>query len=168
MRRIRVDDALAAIPAGAYVEVFQHESRGSKNAGPQFALAGVLGSDDLASAIAGEEIAVIATADGLTTGLIVATAQFVTVTSSVATKQISLPAAIAGKKLTIVGPTNGCELISVVAGDKVNTVVVGATNEAALVAGTVYTLIYDGTDNWVMTGIDALGAVETPVVPNAL
>ena len=114
MRRIRVDDALAAIPAGAYVEVFQHESSGSKNAGPQFALAGVLGSDDLADVIAGNSVAVIATADGLTTGLIPATAEHVTVTSSVATKQISLPAAVAGKRIRITGPVNGCDLISAV------------------------------------------------------
>ncbi len=116
----------------------------------------------------GDSDAVVATVDGLTTGLIPAAARFVTVTSSVATKQISLPAAIGGKDLQILGPANGCELISVVAGDKVNTVVVGATNEAALVAGTLYTLHYDGVDNWIMDGLDGLGAVETPVIPDTM
>jgi hypothetical protein len=111
---------------------------------------------------------VIATADGLTTGLIDATADFVSITSDTATKQVSLPAAVTGKKLTLLCPAVGCELISVVAADKVNNVVVGATNEAALVAGTTYSLTYDGVDNWIMTGLTALGAVETPVVPDAL
>lgn len=111
---------------------------------------------------------VIATVGGATTGLIPATAHFAQVTSSVSTKQVSLPAAVAGKQLYIFCETNGCELISAVAGDKVNNVVVGATNEAALVAGTLYSLVYDGTGNWVMTGLTNLGVVETPVVPNAL
>jgi hypothetical protein len=74
-----------------------------------------------------------------------------------------------GKELRLHCAATGCELISAVAGDKVNNVVVGATNEAALVAGTVYTLRYvASTTNWVMTGLTALGAVETPVIPDAL
>ena len=113
--------------------------------------------------------AVVATADGLTTGLIPATAHYAQVTSSVATKQVSLPAAVDGKHLYIMCFTNGCELISAVAADKVNDVVVGATNEGALVANTLYSLTYTNDDgNWVMTGLDKLGAVETPVVPDAL
>ena len=104
--------------------------------------------------------AVTATADGLTTGLISATSEYVTVTSDDATKQVSLPAAVAGKKMKITVPATGCELISAVAGDKINGVVVGATNEAALTAGNVYNLEYDGTDNWIMTS-------EATVVPDA-
>ena len=125
-------------------------------------------SVELAAAIAGNSVGITATTGGGTTGLIVATAEHVSVTTDSGDKQISLPAAVAGKRIRITGPTNGCELISVVAGDKVNTVVVGATNEAALVAGSLYTLEYDGVDNWIMTGTDALGAVETPVVPDSL
>ena len=80
-----------------------------------------------------------------------------------------LPAAVDGKVLRIHVAATGCELISAVATDKVNNVVVGATNEAALVAGTVYTLRYVASaDNWVMDGLTALGAVETPVIPDAL
>ena len=111
---------------------------------------------------------VIATTGGGTTGLIDAEASFVGITSDNANKQISLPAAIAGKKLTLFCAATGCELISAVAADKVNNLVVGATNEAALVAGTLYRLTYDGVDNWVMLGNIATGAVEAPVVPNIL
>jgi len=169
MRRIRTDNTLAAIPAIGHVEVFQPRKNASKNAAPQgMALSLLAPAADLASAIAGNSVAVTATADGLTTGLIPATAEHVSVTSAGATLQLSLPAAVAGKRIRITGPTNGCELISAVAGDKVNNVVVGATNEAALVAGTLYTLEYDGVDNWIMSGLTALGAVETPVIPNSL
>jgi len=116
----------------------------------------------------GSSEAITATVGGGTTGLISATTDLAVVTSSVATKQVSLPAAVGGKKLQIFCAANGVELISAVAGDKVNNKVVGATNEAALVAGTLYSLEYTGTDNWVMQGLTALGAVETPVVPDAL
>jgi hypothetical protein len=112
--------------------------------------------------------AIVATTGGATTGLISADTTFANVTTDSINKQVSLPAAVAGKKLKILVAATGCELISVVAADKVNSVVVGATNEAALVAGTTYSLEYDGTDNWVMSGLTALGAVETAVVPDTL
>lgn len=117
---------------------------------------------------AGSSVAVTATTGGGTTGLIPATAHFVSITSDSADKQVSLPAAVAGKRIVLFCAATGCELISAVAADKVNGVVVGATNEAALVAGTMYTCRYDGVDNWVMDGLDANGVVETPVVPDAL
>ena len=126
-------------------------------------------SVELAAMIAGNTTAVTATVGGGTTGLIPATAEHVTVTSDTATKQISLPAAVAGKRIRITqSGAENVELISVVAGDKVNNVTVGATNEALLVKTSLYTLEYDGTDNWVMQGLTNLGAVETPVVPDAL
>jgi hypothetical protein len=112
--------------------------------------------------------AIVATTGGATTGLISAATEFANVTTDSINKQISLPAAVEGKKLKILVAATGCEMISVVAGDKVNTVVVGATNEAALVAGTTYSLEYDGTDNWIMTGLTAAGAVETEVTPDSL
>jgi len=98
---------------------------------------------------------------------ILADTTFVTVTSSVATKIVNLPAAVTGKQIQVFCGANGCELRSDVAADKVNNVVVGATNEAALIAGTLYSLRYN-SGNWVMTGLTALGAVEAPVVPNAV
>lgn len=112
--------------------------------------------------------AVTATTGGGTTGLIPATANFVTVTSDSADKQISLPAATIGKQITIKVGSTGCELISAVAAHKVNNVVVGATNEAALTANNTYLLQYVDTNTWIMTGWTNLGAVQTAVVPDAL
>lgn len=178
MKRVHESQKVATAPAGACVELHlpgQWSTGDPKeaflpvsNLGTAAATAAV--AADLAEQVAGgTTTAVTATVDGLTTGLIPATAQHVEVTSDTATKQISLPAATNGKKLTIRVIATGCELISAVATDKVNNVVVGATNEAALVAGTLYTLQYvEAVDNWVMTGLTALGAVETPVVPDIL
>jgi hypothetical protein len=170
MRRVPTDDNLAAVPVGGLIEICQDsQSSGSDNASEQFIDASLIGSAAAIDTLNYSETeTVVAIAGGGTTGLITATSEYVTVTSDGATKAVSLPAAVAGKRMKIVVPSTGCELISVVAGDKVNNVVVGATNEAALVAGTVYSLEYDGTDNWVMTGLTALGAVESPVVPDAL
>lgn len=112
-------------------------------------------------------VAVTATANGLTTGLIPATANFVTVTSANADHQISLPAATVGKTMTIKVGSTGCELIAVTAADKVNNVVVGATNEAALTANCTYYLQYVAANTWIMMGWTNLGAVETAIVPDA-
>lgn len=175
MRVKRIENVLAALPADGFVEVFTES--GTPESSPEFVAASLLGTAAAATAVANdltEQIAggtttdVTATADGLTTGLIPATAQHVEVTSDDATKQVSLPAATNGKVITIRVIATGCELISAVAGDKVNNVVVGATNEAALVAGTLYRLQYvEATENWIMQGLTALGAVETAVIPDA-
>jgi hypothetical protein len=113
-----------------------------------------------------------ATTGGGTTGLIPASAQFVAVTSDSADKQISLPAATVGKTIRGFIGTNGCEVISAVAADKINDVVVGATNEAALVANTLFVFTYTHTNNWLLTTYDIKGEVNvdgiTPVVPDAL
>ena len=168
MRRVRLDDALAAIPTGGYVEICQDEHN-ADSSNDQYAPVSLLATAAQIDAIQlGGRSAIVATTGGATTGLIPADALFAEVTTDSIDKQISLPAAVAGKSLYIFVNATGCELISVVAGDKVNNVVVGATNEAALVALTLYSLVYDGVDNWVMTGLTQLGAVETPVVPNAL
>jgi hypothetical protein len=175
MKRVPTGNQLASIPSGALVELFQDQSiSASDDAGPQFAASTLFGTAqealDIAEQIAGGTTTdVTATADGLTTGLIPATAQHVEVTSGDATHIVTLPAATNGKRITIRVIATGCELRSAVAGDKVNNVVVGATNEAALVAGTLYDLQYvEATVNWVMTGLTALGAVETPVIPDAV
>jgi hypothetical protein len=149
---------LSAVPADAYVEVLVDE-RGSKDSKPQYIPV---------NALTASPTAVTATAGGGTTGLIPANASFVSITSSVATKAVSLPAAIGGKTLYLFCAVNGCEVVSAVAADKLNGVVIGVTNEAPLTAGTLYKLVYDGVDNWVCTGVDASGAVEAPITPNAL
>jgi hypothetical protein len=113
-------------------------------------------------------VAVTATTGGATTGLIPATANFVTVTSDSVNKQISLPAATIGKQIMIQVGATACELISAVAAHKVNNVTVGATNEAALTATNTYQLMYVAANTWIMTGWTNLGAVQTAVIPDAL
>ena len=112
--------------------------------------------------------AVTATTGGGTTGLIPAGASFVVVTSDDANKQIKLPAATVGDRIRILVGATGCELISAVAGHKVNDVVVGATNEAALVATSLYDCQYVATNLWVVIGYTKLGAVAAALVPDAL
>lgn len=112
--------------------------------------------------------AVTATTGGGTTGLIPAGASFVTVTSDSAAKQISLPAATVGDHIWIKVGATGCELISSVASHKVNDVVVGATNEAALTADSLYSCRYVAADTWIVVGFTKLGAVEAALVPDPL
>ncbi len=160
MRRTNVKArTLSAIPEGAFVEILRDARSSGSESKPQYASF---------NAMQNNNSAVIATVGGGTTGLIPSNASFVSITSSVATKQVSLPAATAGKILRLLCLVNGCEVISAVAADKLNTVVIGATNEGPLTAGTLYTLVYDGVDNWVCTGADADGVVETPITPNIL
>lgn len=113
-------------------------------------------------------VAVTATTGGGTTGLIPATANFVTVTSDSVNKQVSLPAAEIGKEITIKVGSTGCELISAVAAHTLNNILIGATNEAALTANNTYLCQYVAANTWIMTGWTNLGAVQTAVVPDAL
>ena len=113
------------------------------------------------------QAAVTATATGATTGLIPAGATFVTVTSANADHQISLPAGYIGQVMRILVGTTACELISAVAADKVNEVVVGATNELALTAEALYTCVYTKSGFWIVTGLTKLGAAIATLVPDA-
>lgn len=112
--------------------------------------------------------AVTATTGGGTTGLITAGVAFVTVTSDNADKQISLPAGTIGDRIIVLVGATACEMIAVTAGDKVNDVVVGATNEAALTAANLYDCHYVATNTWVVIGYTKLGAVQAALVPDAL
>lgn len=117
---------------------------------------------------AGGNAAVTATTGGGTTGLIPAGASFVTVTSDNADKQISLPAGTIGDVIRILVGGTACELISAVAADKVNEVTVGATNELALTAESLYTCTYTKSGFWIVTGVTKLGAAESALVPDSL
>lgn len=112
-------------------------------------------------------LGVTATADGGTTGLITAGYNYVNVTSDSANKQISLPAGVVGQEIKILVGTTACELISAVAADKVNEVVVGATNELALTAEALYTCTYTKAGYWIVTGETKLGARISALVPDA-
>lgn len=112
--------------------------------------------------------AVTATTGGGTTGLIPQGTHLAIVTSDSADKQISLPAATIGDEIWIQMPATGCELISAVAGHKVNNVVVGATNEAALVGTSTYVCKYVAANTWIVRGFTNLGADAAALVPDAL
>jgi len=113
-------------------------------------------------------VAVTATVGGGTTGLIPAGSSHVTITSDTATKQVSLPAASVGHKMTLFIGATGCELISAVAAHEINGVVVGATNELALGANTHYHAEYVATNKWIVRGFDASGADQAALVPDSL
>ncbi len=111
---------------------------------------------------------VTATTGGATTGLIAQGARFVTITSDSADKQVSLPAATVGDEITLYVGANGCEIISAVAGDKINNVVVGATNELAMPATSFTQLRYWAADNWSAWGHTTAGVINATMTPNAL
>ena len=111
---------------------------------------------------------VTATTGGGTDGLIPGDATFVTVTSDSVNKQISLPAGFVGQVIMIYVPSTGCELISASAGAKVNTVLVGATNEAALTAGNTYNCTLVAADTWIVRGFTADGDYQGKLVPDPL
>jgi len=121
------------------------------------------------STAAGHVLAnVTATTGGGTTGLIPAGTTFAVITSDSADKQISLPAASVGDRIRILVGATGCELISAVAAHKVNDVVVGATNEAALTALNLYDCQYVATNTWVVIGYTKLGAVQSALIPDTI
>lgn len=90
------------------------------------------------------------------------------VSSDDANKQISLPAARIGDEYRIYVGATGCELVASVATHKVNDVLVGTTNEAALTATNTYHCEYRATDEWVVIGHTKLGAIQAALVPDAL
>jgi len=132
-----------------------------------------IGASGIVTAAAGpvqdrSSSAVTATTGGATTGLIPAGCKLAIVTSDSATKQISLPAASVGDEIEILVTGAACELISAVSAHKVNNVTVGATNELALVQNSLYRCKYVAANNWIVTGVDNEGVVETPLTPDSL
>lgn len=119
--------------------------------------------------IVGAASSVTPTVGGATTGLIPAGSRFVTVINGAdANSQISLPIGAIGDEIKILLGTTGCELISAVAADKVNEVVVGATNELALTAEAFYICRYTKSGFWIVIGRTKLGADIAALVPDAL
>ena len=111
---------------------------------------------------------VTAIVGGATTGLIDRGINNVVVTSTNADHQISLPAASIGDEIWVQMTGTACEMISAVATAKINNVVVGATNELALVDTSSYLCKYVATDTWIVRGWDNVGADEGALVPNIL
>lgn len=121
-------------------------------------------------------IAITATSDGQTTGLIPfeagAPGHFLAVTSGAATDVISLPSAddlpLGWTCHGYVG-ANGCELRTAAGtNEEINTVNAdGAegTNEAALPATTMFRVTKVADIDFILTATDELGAVITAIVP---
>ena len=114
--------------------------------------------------------AVTATADGLTTGLLALTDNFVTVTSANANHIIMLPSAPAAALGTVIQGwvgTNGCEVRAAGTGATINGLDCKTTNEAALAATGYFKATAVGAEAWLLEYLTELGAVVT-IVPDAV
>jgi hypothetical protein len=114
--------------------------------------------------------AVTATSDGLTTGLLALTDNFVTVTSANANNIIMLPAADAsyvGKTIRGWIGANGCEVRAFGTAAKINNLDCKTTNEAALAATGMFTAVLIEAESWILTYLTELGA-PTTIVPDAV
>lgn len=116
-------------------------------------------------------VAVTATADGLTTGLIPADTSVAVVTSAGANNIVTLPAATAantGAVICVIVGANGCEMRTPAAsGEKINNVDSDGTNELALPANTHYLCRVIGAGAWTVRGFTILGADAAALVPDA-
>ena len=118
-----------------------------------------------------EDLALIPTVDGLTTGLIPANQSVVTATSAGANNILTLPAGVAGLigmvcDIYPVGGTN-CELRTPDSGGAtVNGIAADGAKEALLVSGNAYQVRLIAVDRWLLTGLTSLGAVLTAVIPD--
>jgi len=127
----------------------------------------VEGAATFTSGAQSSSVAVTATTDGLTTGLIPSGARFVTVTSSAATKVVVLPAGVVGNVVTITVPATGCELQTLAAtNETINGVDCDGANELALVAASVYQLTCVKALTWIATGTASDGANEDSLTPD--
>ena len=161
MRAFRQDTELTSIPAKGMMEIFKPAGDSRGNAPQALPL-------NLLATVEGRSSAITATVDGVGAA-IPANAEFVVVTATNVGHWFYLPVAVTGKTIRLYIPSNGCEVRSIVAGDKLNNVVIGATNQGALAPAVEYLAVYNGeTGNWVMTGLTALGAVQSLVVPDAI
>jgi hypothetical protein len=126
---------------------------------------------------AGEDLgvlprAVVATADGLTTGLILDTDTMVEIANGGNVNNWStLPKATAatrGREIDIYCSAANSELRTPASStDTINNVNCGAgASEALLTAGVLYKAIQATATGWLLTGLTNLGAVATPVVPD--
>ena len=111
---------------------------------------------------------VTATSDGTGTGSIPPAASQVTVSSSSANDQITLPSNVIGHVVRLFVGATGCEMICADAAAKINDVVCGATNECALAADQHYICECISATEWIVRGFTALGADAAAIVPDAL
>lgn len=120
----------------------------------------------------GNQATATATADGLTTGLLTGTDQFVTVTSANADHIVALPSDAACPIGTVIRGwvgANGFELRSDAADltATMNNVTMGTTSEAAIPATTYFKVTKVASLTWILTALDELGAAVV-IVPDAV
>lgn len=109
---------------------------------------------------------VTSTTDGLTTGIIPADANFVTVTSSVNTKFVTLPVGYVGQVVRGWSTANGFKLATTPGGtDTINNVACGAGAGAAIPATVYFECFKTLSTGWILQTRTALGAVATAIVP---
>lgn len=132
------------------------------------AIAGTLAVTGLATFAAGIQntpVAVTATVDGLTTGIIPDGASSVAVTSSANTKLVTLPTPTPGTKLKIYNASNGYKLQSSnLTTVKINNVADGAKVLAVTATDLLFAECVSATE-WFIWKIDHLGAPATAGVP---
>lgn len=114
---------------------------------------------------------ITATADGLTTGIILDTDEFVEVTSANANNIVVLPLATAatrGREIQIwVLPGTNCELQTpATTNQTINGVDSDGTNEALLTHTQFYVARQHLANGWLLQAFTALGAVATAIVPD--
>ena len=115
-------------------------------------------------------VAITATSDGLTTGIVAAGTVFIEITAASANDIVAIPAPTAiGQRIRGHVGTNGCELRGAVgAALFINDVAVSITNEAAIPADTYFELDAISLVKYVLHCRTKLGAVVTAIVPDAV
>lgn len=128
------------------------------------------GNVTVGSTVTGAVATAIATSDGLTTGILTAAKQFVTVTSASANNIITLPSAVSvllGTVIEGVVGANGFKLQVAVADAatvKLNNV---TTSVKAVIPANVYFKVHlTSATTWLLTTLTNLGAVGTAIVPS--
>jgi hypothetical protein len=121
----------------------------------------------------GKQATATATSDGLTTGALTGTDQFVSVTSASANNIVAMPLDSTCPIGTVIRGwvgANGCEIRSIAADTSLtlNNVTMGTTNEAAIPATSHFRLEKMATNTWLLTATTELGAVITAIVPDAV
>jgi len=121
----------------------------------------------------GKQATAIATAAGLTTGLLSGTDQFVTVTSASADNCICLPSDALCPIGTVIRGwvgANGFELRSLAADttQTINGVTAGITNEAAIPATTLFKVEKVASLTWLLTATDEFGDTITAIIPDTI
>jgi hypothetical protein len=128
-----------------------------------------LAHDQLMSESAGSHAeSVTATSDGLTTGLIPATARFVTASSSDANHIITLPTPVTGHQLWIqADASTNCELRTPAdSGNTINNVDSDGTNECLVTAANSLHCLATSSTSWIVMRWTNVAEAATRITPD--